>query len=98
MLFNESPACDRQTYRHNWHILSASKMDIVLIWQSISFYSPLYTTGMLMKGGDFHLQAGDADGGRLPLLREQERQSEREGGQISSGWSAGVERGRERDL
>lgn len=50
----------------------------------------------------FHLQTRDTDGRRVPLPREEEGQREREGGRkeghISSDWSAGVDRERERDL
>lgn len=43
----------------------------------------------------FHLQTRDTDGGRVPLLREREGESEGWGmGHIRSDWSAGVEKWR----
>lgn len=51
-------------------------------------------------GGGFHLQTRDIDGGGEGATAERARgtEREREEGQISSGWSAGVERERERGI
>lgn len=49
----------------------------------------------------FHLQTRDTNGGMVPLLKEQERHSERRErgeGQRNIDWCAGSERERERDL
>lgn len=45
----------------------------------------------------FHLQTRDTDGGGCHCCKNK-RDREREEGQISSGWSAGVVREREKDL